>query len=656
MTLTIGRDIIVGRPEAFLGIGFTPVSTTLADGRIAVVWAEAQFPADITPDYALYTRILAADGSAATDARLVTTTSENGQINPRITALADGGYAVSWVTTVEDRVEGTNRRVYTHDVYARTFSPTGAAEAPEVLVSQPLAGYDPADYNSILYSNSEEHNILGLQGGGAVVVYSYRGDQTWAQALGNDGQPQGQPVQIFDDETFRVTMAQTTSGNVVLLKYNGQLGGYFVRVSGPDMVSAPAGVPGATEPVLFLHDPVASANTGGYGGGPLIAALPGGGFAAVYNYDHKLGADDEVIRIDRYDSQASYLGFSDIPLPRASNYDGRGPTGVVALPGDRLLVLWSASPQPGDTEIMGVIVGQDGTPEGTPQVLNANSAGLQITGQATLLANGDVFLALIDGSGATVGGVAHQVHGQFLGLPDAPPDPPRSETGTDADELLVGGAGNDRLDGAGGNDTLRGQDGADTLLGGTGDDLIFGGATSGDLRDIINGGDGNDTVNAGAGNDEVSGGNGDDLILGDAGSDTLIGNAGRDTLSGGGLSDVIFGGPGDDFLNGGFGFDRLNGGAGADTFYHLGVADHGSDWIQDYDAAGGDVLAVGIAGATRAQFQVNVANTPNAGAAGVDEAFVIYRPTGQILFALVDGDGQASINLQIGGQVFDLLN
>jgi hypothetical protein len=39
----------------------------------------------------------------------------------------------------------------------------------------------------------------------------------------------------------------------------------------------------------------------------------------------------------------------------------------------------------------------------------------------------------------------------------------------------------------------------------------------------------------------------------------------------------------------------------------------------------------------------------------VDEAFVIYRPTGQILFALVDGNGQSSINLQIGGQVFDLM-
>ena len=37
------------------------------------------------------------------------------------------------------------------------------------------------------------------------------------------------------------------------------------------------------------------------------------------------------------------------------------------------------------------------------------------------------------------------------------------------------------------------------------------------------------------------------------------------------------------------------------------------------------------------------------------EAFVIYKPTGQILWALVDGGGQDSINLQIGGDTFDLL-
>jgi Ca2+-binding RTX toxin-like protein len=220
------------------------------------------------------------------------------------------------------------------------------------------------------------------------------------------------------------------------------------------------------------------------------------------------------------------------------------------------------------------------------------------------------------------------------------------------DDVLRAGPGNSRLDGGTGHDTLTTEGtGAFTLIGGTGDDLIFGGT----LRDIIYGGDGNDTLYGGFGNDEIRGDGDNDLIFGEAGADTLIGGTGNDTLNGGALGDMLFGGPGDDFLNGGFGFDRLNGGAGADTFFHLGVFDHGSDWIQDYNAAEGDVLQFGQPGATRAQFQINIANTPNAGAADVAEAFVIYRPTGQIIWALVDGAGQDSINIQLGGTVFDLL-
>ncbi|MEQ9696149.1 hypothetical protein WNE31_18315, partial [Shimia sp. SDUM112013] len=123
---------------------------------------------------------------------------------------------------------------------------------------------------------------------------------------------------------------------------------------------------------------------------------------------------------------------------------------------------------------------------------------------------------------------------------------------------------------------------------------------------------------------------------------------------------MIFGGDGDDFVNGGFGHDLVNGGTGGDRFFHIGVLGHGSDWIQDYDAAEGDILQFGNGSATRSQFQVNFTHTTNAagersGDDSTEEAFVIYRPTGQIMWALVDGGGQDSINLQIGGELFELL-
>jgi Ca2+-binding RTX toxin-like protein len=229
-------------------------------------------------------------------------------------------------------------------------------------------------------------------------------------------------------------------------------------------------------------------------------------------------------------------------------------------------------------------------------------------------------------------------------------------TGNALANVLSGNAAANRLVGDGGNDTLHGGDGADTLNGGDGDDSIIGGDTSSDLRDVVFAGAGHDFADGGSGNDELNGMDGNDTLAGGDGADTVIGGNGDDVITGSAFADLIFGNAGNDFLNGGFGSDAMNGGAGADKFFHAGVAGHGSDWVQDYLSTEGDVLVFGQAGATANDFQVNAANA-GSGDAGVNEAFVIYRPTGQILWALVDGMGNDEINLQISGsgEVFDLL-
>lgn len=230
------------------------------------------------------------------------------------------------------------------------------------------------------------------------------------------------------------------------------------------------------------------------------------------------------------------------------------------------------------------------------------------------------------------------------------------QIGTPGDDVLHGTPGNDRLDGAVGNDTLYGGDATDTLIGGDGDDFIFGGASVSDLADMIFAGDGNDSLDGGYGNDDLHGGDGNDTMLGGVGGDTLIGNAGDDVLTGSSHSDALFGGPGDDFINGGWGHDRLNGGSGADKFFHIGVLQHGSDWIQDYNAAEGDVLVFAGGAASVDDFMVIRAGTYGAGHDDIDELFVVHRTnTSPIRWALVDGDAQAQINIQINGQVYDLL-
>src|SRR5205823_3173485 len=61
-------------------------------------------------------------------------------------------------------------------------------------------------------------------------------------------------------------------------------------------------------------------------------------------------------------------------------------------------------------------------------------------------------------------------------------------SGTDNDNVLSTGAGDDLVDGRGGDDTLTGNGGSNTLLGGAGDDLLS--ATGSD--DYVDGGDGTD--------------------------------------------------------------------------------------------------------------------------------------------------------------------
>ena len=225
-------------------------------------------------------------------------------------------------------------------------------------------------------------------------------------------------------------------------------------------------------------------------------------------------------------------------------------------------------------------------------------------------------------------------------------------SGTLGNDVIDGGSGADRLQGAAGRDVLRGNDGSDTISGGDGNDKIIGGSSTKDRRDVIFAGDGHDNVEGGYGNDSLYGGSGNDTLSGGFGADTVYGNDGDDVLNGAAYSDRVFGGNGDDFLNGGFGFDRLSGGAGADRFYHVGVKGHGTDWVRDYSAQEGDLLVFGRR-ADVDDFRVNYAQSAGAGG-DAREAFVIYEPSGQILWTLIDGGAQSEINLVLGGQIYDI--
>ncbi|MEO1551247.1 MAG: M10 family metallopeptidase, partial [Pseudomonadota bacterium] len=229
--------------------------------------------------------------------------------------------------------------------------------------------------------------------------------------------------------------------------------------------------------------------------------------------------------------------------------------------------------------------------------------------------------------------------------------------GTGNADTLTGNDLNNRLWGEGGHDMLNGGAGYDKLWGGLGDDALTGGADTGDVSDWLFGGAGDDTLTGGAGNDFLYGMEDDDILIGGAGTDVLHGHGGNDTLEGGALSDLLMGNAGADWLDGQDGNDRLNGGSGADVFHNEGGLNDGTDWIQDFAYLEGDILSIGIDGATQSDFVLGYQDFANAGIAGVDEVLVQYLPTRDTIFALVDGSTETALRLSLDGGTtsFDLL-
>jgi hypothetical protein len=98
--------------------------------------------------------------------------------------------------------------------------------------------------------------------------------------------------------------------------------------------------------------------------------------------------------------------------------------------------------------------------------------------------------------------------------------------GTEGNNRLTGGSGNDVINGNGGNDRLNGGSGADTLNGGAG-------------KDELNGGSGNDILDGGSGSDELEGGSGNDTLIYTLAENNVIGKFTYDEYEGGSGTDTL---------------------------------------------------------------------------------------------------------------------
>lgn len=159
---------------------------------------------------------------------------------------------------------------------------------------------------------------------------------------------------------------------------------------------------------------------------------------------------------------------------------------------------------------------------------------------------------------------------------------PKTQDGTDQDDLLLGQSGLDIINGGAGNDSIFGFERRDILNGDAGDDFI----STGGGPDEAYGGPGNDTIEGFVAGGQV------ELIYGGADNDTLRMNVYDDNFNGLSSRGWVFGDDGNDrIVIRGDGSGHAYGGAGNDRII---LSVDGTD--EGFGGAGNDVLFAGPPG------------------------------------------------------------
>jgi Ca2+-binding RTX toxin-like protein len=521
---------------------YQPSITALADGRFVVTWTSSD-PGDGSSD-CIRARLFNADGSPADNDFIINSTMDDGQFNPSVTALADGRFVVTWWSYDSGDGSGTCIR-------ARLFNADGSAAGDDLIV------------NTTANGDQRDPSITALADGSFVV--------TWYSTDDGDG-----------------------SGTCI----RGRVYNANGSAAGSDFI-------------------VNTATTDDQRG-PSITALADGRFVVTwFSYDPGDGSQS-CIRARLFNADGSAAGRDFIV--NTTTQDGQYSPSITVLADGRFVVTWSST-DPGD------------------------GSGSCIRAQ---IFDPTVFVGTLFNDVWHGGSLADRIYGGAGNDTLYGHDGDDLISGDTGDDKLYGGAGNDRLFGGTGNDLLDGGVGNDYMAGGAGDDIYvvdiagdqtieLAGEGTDTVRSFINwtladnverlelqgsgnlngtgnalnntlvGNSGNNLLNGGAGDDTMVGGAGNDIfVVASAGDQTFeLAGEGTDTVrsfinwtladnverlelqgagnlngTGNALNNTLVGNSGNNLLNGGAGNDYMVGGAGNDIFV---VASAGDKTIEAVD-------------------------------------------------------------------------
>lgn len=608
----------------------------LTDGGWVITWQSFAQDGD---DYGIYAQAYNADGTLQGVETQVNTFTTNAQRDPQITALADGGWVITW-RSYQDSSTG-------YDIFAQAYNDEGTPQGGETQVNSSTTGWQ------------DDPQITTLSDGGWVITW-FTGSTIYSQVYNSNGTKQGSNTEVNPFNSYINTEAKiialSDGGWVISWVSDGKDG------SSEGIIAKAFNADGTTRGV----EVVVNTSTSSAEEDHEIAALSDGGWVITWEASQHDGSSYGIFA-QVFNADGTPLG-GEIAVNTYTLNAQRNPD-VVALEGGGFVITWQSGGQDGSSEgiysrVFTAVSEADvsATVTGTQQegeTLTAEITGLDqtdatfavtyywivdgeevaVTSDATFVLTaehvGKEISVLVDIADLVFVTNIQKISAETGPIDDLNSDPTgavviasdnadpatfdigdtataMTDTLADADvlgtlsyqwmlsgEVIVGatdatyviGAGDkgqkltvvvSYTDGAGYDEVItsqkvriEGYTGVD-LLGGGDADHLFGT----NLEDRLKGGHGDDTLISSGGRDKLSGGHGNDLMIAGAGRDKLAGGRGDDTMFGGAGRDVfIFGARGDNDTIGDFedGTDVMRIKGGASGFGDLTVAQVGAD-------------------------------------------------------------------------------
>lgn len=446
MSVVVAPDFIVN--NFALDFQQYPSLTALQNGGFAVTWL-GSFQGTA---YVL-ARTFSASGIPDGDEDNVATSLVPQTGTSTVTTLTGGRIVFAWVS----ETGGTSG----YDIRAQIFGANGSVVGAEILI------------NTKTLNNQVAPDITALSNGRFVVTWqSYDGSGNEYDIRGRIFNASG--VALGTDFVVNSTTIHDQYDSSVTPLAGGRFAvtWYAIQGIGADN-NIRARVFNADGSPL-AHDFIVNSTVTGDQGSPSITTLSDGRFVATWESDDGGTGNDIRARLFAANGTAIGLDFVVNTLREDRQID----PGIAALSDGRFIVTWVTAVlgAPGDN-IKARIFNANGVAAGTEFQVNSTLADNQYSPEVTQLRNGKVVVAWH--SFDTIG-VVTNVHSALID--------PNIFVGTAINDRWVGGASNERMSGFGGIDTFIGMGGSDTLIGGNGSDVLTGGRG----RDLLTGGLGND--------------------------------------------------------------------------------------------------------------------------------------------------------------------